>query len=81
MPGVFAAELPSLLVHPLQHVAVADRGALERDTRAGQCLLEAEVAHLRADDATGQGAARAVIHRNHVEELVAVVAGDLRGRP
>ena len=57
----------------LQHVAVADRGAIERDAFARQRLLEAEVGHQRADDAARQRLAAPIVHRDHVEQLVAVV--------
>ncbi len=56
-PGVLAAEQPAALVHLLEHVAVADLRASERDARARERLLEAEVAHQRADDAAVELAA------------------------
>ncbi len=36
-------------------------------------LLESEVRHQRADDAAGMHAAPPVVHRDHVQQLVAVV--------
>src|SRR6185503_7231412 len=71
--GVLAAEQPTLVLHHFQHVAVAHGAALQRNAAAVERLLEAEVAHQRADDAAGGGTAPPVVERDHVEQLVAVV--------
>ena len=76
-PGILAADLPAPFPELFQHVAVADRGAVERDAFARQRLLEAEIRHQRADDAARQRLAPPIIHRDHVEELVAVVGAAL----
>ena len=62
-----------LCLQLLQHVAVADRGALERDALPRQRLLETEVGHQRADDTAGERLAAVIVHRDHIEQLVAVV--------
>ena len=49
--GILASKPPALLLHPLEHVAIADRRALEGNALARERLLEAEIAHQRADDA------------------------------
>ena len=73
MAGVLATQQPALFVEPLQHVAVAHGCALEGDALAPERLLQAEVGHQRADHAPREAAATAVVHRDHVEQLVAVV--------
>ncbi len=58
---VLAAEQPAALGHLLQHVAVANLRALERDALTSQRLLEAQVAHQRADDAAQRDPAPLVL--------------------
>ncbi len=71
--GILAAKHPAFLLHQFEHVAVAHRCARQRYAAAGERLLEAEVAHQRADDAAGHRAAAPVVERDDVEQLVAVV--------
>ena len=73
MSGVLATEMPSLLVHPLQHVAIADRGTFEHDAGLLQRLFEPEVAHQRSHHASRERAADVIVHRDDIEELVAVI--------
>ena len=73
------------LAQLLQHVAVADLGARERNARARQRLLEAEVGHQRAGEPALATPAPLVSRRDHVQQLVAVVERprdppSLRGR-
>ena len=75
--GILAAEDPFFLLHQLEHVTVADRRARERDAAAVERLFEAEVAHLRADEAARHRAAPPVVERDHIEQLVAVVRATL----
>ena len=77
MPGVLAAELPALLAHQLEHVAVADAGAAEADAQARHRLLEREVGHQRAGDAF-QRLARRALAGDDEQQLVAVVGPALR---
>ena len=49
MPRVLAAKDPSALEHLLQHVAVTHLRTRKRNAERAERLLEAEVAHLRAD--------------------------------
>src|SRR5438105_5985300 len=71
--GIFSAQVPALGDELLEHVSVADPDALENDAGAHEGVLEAEIAHQRADDAARQHAAPLVVARDHVEELIAVV--------
>jgi hypothetical protein len=73
MPRALAAERPPALDHRLEDVAVADLGARERHPRARERLLDAEVRHHRADDAAAERAAAHRVHRDDVQQLVAVV--------
>ena len=56
--GLLAADVVALLDHALEHVAVADRGALQRQAEAGEMALEAEIRHDGRDDAGLRRAAR-----------------------
>ena len=48
--GLLAADVAALLAHRLEHVAVADRRALQADAFLRQPPLKAEVGHDRRDD-------------------------------
>ena len=62
-----------LLLQLLEHVPVADFRARQRDALARQRVLEAEVAHQRADDTAVGDLPALVVGGDHVQQLVAVV--------
>ena len=51
MAGRLAADIVTVLAHVLEHVAVADRRAHERQLQRLQMPLEAEIGHHGGDDA------------------------------
>src|SRR5205807_1806953 len=72
VPRVLAAQLPALVAQELDHVAVADAGARERDAEPGHRLLEGVICHQGA----GSGEkwfSRGAMHGDGVQQLVAVV--------
>src|SRR6185312_4643111 len=70
--GGLAAEDAACLAQEAEHVAIADRRALEIDATLAQRHLQTEVAHHRADHRTSERAAAAARLRNDVEELIAI---------
>ena len=70
---ILTAEHPFFFAHRLQHVAIADGRARERDAAPRQRLLETEIAHEGPDDAAGHATAPPVIERDDVEKLIPVV--------
>ncbi len=77
MTGVLATDTPSLLIHHLQHVAVTDLGAGERDAEGLQRQLQTHVGHQGANHAPLEAAVAQGIARDDIEDLVPVddVAG------
>src|ERR1043165_7042712 len=69
--------MPSVRMHAFQYIAIADRRALQGDAFPRQSLLETEIAHEGADDAAMQRTATAIVERNHVQQLIAVVRASL----
>ena len=51
MARLLAADIVAVLAHMLDHVAVADRRALQTETEVLQIALEPEIGHHRGDDA------------------------------
>src|SRR3546814_12507740 len=51
MSRLCAADIEAAFLHPVEHMAVADLGALEPQPLALQKAFEAEVRHHRRDDA------------------------------
>ncbi len=51
MAGLLAAQIVAALAHLLDHVAIADLGAVQLEPLAGQEALEAEIGHDRRDHA------------------------------
>ncbi|AJP48465.1 hypothetical protein PG1C_08365 [Rugosibacter aromaticivorans] len=69
---IFAAEHPAVLLHHLQHITVTHLGAAERDVKARECVLKAQVAH--------QGSANAAyrrrmhtVPRDEIQQTVTIV--------
>src|SRR5579862_58026 len=73
MTGVLASELPALLDELLQYIAIADLRAQQSNPGLRQRLLQAQVAHERANHTAGEHAAPLVIARDNVQELIAIV--------
>ena len=71
--GLFAADDVATLEHFLEDVAIADGGAGERDTFAGEHALETEIRHGSGDDAVALEFALGLeITRDGKEDAVAV---------
>ena len=51
MAGLFAADIEAALVHLLQHIAVAHRGARQRQVQRSQITIQPGIRHHRADHA------------------------------
>ena len=68
-----AADVVAMVAHLLEHVAVADRCADERDSEIAEIALEAEIGHHGCDDARFREAAVGLpAFRDHRQQLVAV---------
>src|SRR6266513_1920201 len=72
VPRVLAAQLPALVAQELEHIAVADAGARERDAEPGHRLLEGVIRHQGAGDARKRFF-RGAMPGDSVEQLVAVI--------
>ena len=73
MAGLLAADIVAVLAHMLDHVAVADRGALQPETEILQIALEPEIGHDRGDDAAaGEPSAPQPGLGDHRHQLIAV---------
>src|SRR3569623_1339028 len=72
MAGRFTAEPPAVFTQHFQHMAIADRGALEIDAERAHRLLEAEVAHYRAYHRAAQVAGLEPRFGDDVQQLVTV---------
>src|SRR5438034_973653 len=70
---VLAAQLPAPVAQQLEHVAIADAGARERDAEPGHRLLEGVIRHQGAGDA-GQRFFRRAMLGDGVKQLVAVIS-------
>ena len=76
MPGLLAADIAAVGAHPLDHVAVADLGAVQAETEPGQMLLQPEIGHDRRDHGLAtQEPFVAPAARDQAQHLVAVDDG------
>ena len=68
-----AADIVAVRAHVLEHVAVADRRAHERNAQIAEIALEAEIGHHGRDDAgLGETAVGLPAFGDHRQQLVAV---------
>ena len=73
MAGLFTAQIEAAFAHLLDHIAVADLGALELEVDGFQVFFEAQIGHHRRDNAVaGQKAAPFPVACDQADELVAV---------
>ena len=73
MAGLFAADIEAAGAHPLDHIAVTDLGAVQRDPLPGQIAFQPEIRHHGGDDAAaGQTPGRLEIARDHRQHLIAI---------
>ena len=72
MPGILPSELPILFLEHLQHVAIPDLGARERNPHFLERALQREIGHQGSGDALQPAVFRALA-RDDEQELVAVV--------
>ena len=73
VPRLFAPDIEAALAHPFQHIAVADLGALQRDTLVRQEPLQAQVRHDRRDQpAAAQCARSGKIGGDQCHDLIAI---------
>src|SRR3546814_7985788 len=79
MSRLFAADIEAAFLHPFEHMAVADLGALEPQPLALQKAFEAEVRHHRRDDAAalkpslpGPARARSEEHTSELQSLMRI---------
>ena len=73
MAGLFAADIQPMRAHVLDHVAVADLGAVKLQADAAEEALEPEIGHHRRDDAAaGQPAGLVPGFGDQRHDLVAV---------
>ena len=72
-PGLLAADIEAVLAHMLDDIAVADRGARQRQVQALQIALEAEIGHDGGDHAAArEPAATAASSGDQRHDLVAI---------
>ncbi len=72
MPGGFATDNSPALLEFLEHVAIANAGAMEFDVPLLQGVLQAQVAHHGANDRPMQPAFLLPRRRQDIQDLVAV---------
>ncbi len=73
MTGRLAAHIEAMGAHVLEHVAVADWRARERDCQRPEIAFEAEIGHHGRDDAgLGEAAVGLPALRDHRQQLIAI---------
>src|SRR5262249_42291765 len=71
--GRLAAHVEAMGAHVLEHVAVADRRARERECQAPEIAFEAEIGHHgRHHAGLGEAAVRLPALRDHRQQLIAI---------